>query len=68
VNCSSWENRRRPSGGGDGPFESPDWSTDDLAVARKALNDLAVLGFDTTYAFGRKEPARSRVNTCVTPR
>jgi len=47
------------SGGGDGPFEAPDWNTDNLAVARKALNDLAVLGFDTTYAFGRKEDVHS---------
>ena len=46
------------SGGGDGPFEAPEWNTDDLAVARKALNDFAVLGFDTTYAFGRKEEVR----------
>ena len=44
--------------GGDGPFEAPDWNTDDLAVARKALSDLAVLGFDTAYAFGRKEEVR----------
>ena len=43
------------SGGGDGPFEAPDWNTDDLKVARKALNDLAVLGFDTANAFGRKD-------------
>ena len=43
------------AGGGDGPFEAPDWNTDKLAVARKALNDLAVLGFDTANAFGRKE-------------
>jgi len=46
------------SGGGDGPFEAPNWDTGQLAVARKALNDLAVLGFDTTYAFGRKEDVR----------
>jgi hypothetical protein len=46
------------TGGGEGPFEAPDWDTDDLAVARKALNDLAVLGFDTAYAFGRKEEVR----------
>ena len=46
------------SGGGDGPFEAPEWSTDSLAIARKALNDLAVLGFDTSYAFGRKEEVR----------
>jgi len=43
------------SGGGEGPFEAPNWDTEQLAVARKALNDLAVLGFDTTYAFGSKE-------------
>jgi hypothetical protein len=42
-------------GGGGGPFEAPDWNTDDLAVARKALNDFAVLGFKTAHAFGRKD-------------
>jgi len=46
------------SGGGDGPFEVPDWDIADLAVARKALNDLAVLGFNTGYAFGSKEEVR----------
>ena len=46
------------SGGGGGPFEAPDWSTEDLAVARKALSDIAVLGFDASYAFGRKEDVR----------
>jgi len=46
------------SGGGDGPFEAPNWDTEQLAVARKALNDLAVLGFDTTYAFGREKDVR----------
>ncbi len=46
------------TGGGDGPFEAPDWNTDKLAVARKALNDLAALGFDASNAFGRKEEVR----------
>ncbi len=46
------------SGGGGGPFEAPDWNQEDLAVARKALNDLAVLGFDTTHAFGREGEVR----------
>ena len=46
------------TGGGDGPFAAPDWNTDKLAMARKALSDLAVLGFDATYAFGRKEEVR----------
>jgi hypothetical protein len=40
------------------PFEAPNWDMDQLAAARKALNDLAVLGFETTYAFGRKEEVR----------
>ena len=43
------------SGGGDGPFEAPDWDTDNLAIARKALNDVAALGFDPSDGFGRKE-------------
>ena len=46
------------SGGGGGPFEAPEWDTDDLAVARKALSDLAVLGFDATYAFGSEDEVR----------
>jgi len=45
-------------GGGEGPFDAPDWNTDKLAVARKALSDLATLGFDASYAFGRKEEVR----------
>ncbi len=45
-------------GGGNGPFDAPDWDLDNLAVARKALSDLAVLGFDSTYAFGSEEETR----------
>ncbi len=45
-------------GGGDGPFETPNWDTDQLAVARQALSDLGALGFDTAYAFGRKDEVR----------
>jgi hypothetical protein len=55
------------SGGGDGPFEEPDWNQEDLAVARKALSDLAVLGFDTTYAFGREEEGESCEGISGTP-
>jgi hypothetical protein len=46
------------SGGGPGPFEAPDWNLEDLAVIRKALSDVAALGFDSTYAFGRKDEVR----------
>jgi hypothetical protein len=46
------------SGGGAGPFDAPDWDEDNLGVARKALSDLAVLGFDAAYAFGTKEEVR----------
>ena len=46
------------SGGGQGPFEAPEWNTDQLAVIRKALSDVAALGFETTYAFGRKDEVR----------
>jgi hypothetical protein len=46
------------SGGGAGPFEAPDWNLEDLAVIRKALSDVAALGFETTYAFGRKDEVR----------
>ena len=44
------------SGGGSGPFEAPDWNTEQLAAARKALNDLAAaISFDSSLAFGRKD-------------
>jgi len=46
------------TGGGKGPFEAPDWDQEQLASARKALSDLATLGFDASYAFGRKEETR----------
>jgi hypothetical protein len=46
------------SGGGQGPYEAQDWNTDQLAVIRKALSDVAALGFETTYAFGRKDEVR----------
>lgn len=44
------------NGGGTGPFEAPDWDQDSLAVARKALNDLAsAISFDSRKAFGSKD-------------
>lgn len=46
------------SGGGAGPFEAPNWDLDALAKARKALSDLATLGFDSTYAYGSKKEVR----------
>lgn len=46
------------SGGGGGPFKAPNWDVESLAIARKALNDLAVLGFETKYAFGSKGDVR----------
>jgi hypothetical protein len=46
------------SGGGPGPFEAPNWDTDQLAIARQALGELGKLGFDTTYAFGTKQEVR----------
>ena len=43
-------------GGGDGPFEAPDWDLKTLEEARKAVNDLAAAtGFDVARAFGRKD-------------
>ena len=46
------------SGGGDGPFVAPDWDLEDLAIARQALSDIAVLGFDSSYAYGSKDEVR----------
>jgi hypothetical protein len=46
------------SGGGDGPFEAPYWDFDNLTVIRKALNDIAALGFDSSYAYGTKTQTR----------
>jgi len=53
------QDKIKVSGGGTGPFVAPNWNTEQLARARKALNDLAVvLGFETTYAFGGKDEVR----------
>lgn len=46
------------SGGGAGPFDAPDWDQDKLTAARKALNQVALIGFDTTAGFGRKDEVR----------
>lgn len=46
------------SGGGSGPFEAPSWDLDNLAQIRGALNDIAVLGFDPSFAFGRQGKTR----------
>lgn len=46
------------SGGGPGPFEAPAWDQDDLQIARQALSQVAALGFNTRYAFGREDEVR----------
>ncbi len=46
------------AGGGPGPFTAPDWNLENLASARKALSDIAILGFDASYSFGRKDETR----------
>ncbi|WP_026379606.1 DUF1214 domain-containing protein [Afifella pfennigii] len=43
-------------GGGEGPFETPDWDLESLAEARKAVSHLAsAVGFNAARAFGRKD-------------
>jgi hypothetical protein len=41
------------SGGGPGPFEAPDWNTEQLDRARAAVSSLAELGFDAGDGLGR---------------
>ena len=41
------------SGSGTGLFEAPNWNTEQLAIARQATSDLALLGSDSARAFGR---------------
>ncbi|MCB1229725.1 MAG: DUF1214 domain-containing protein [Verrucomicrobiae bacterium] len=42
-------------GGGEGPFEAPNWDLETLAKARKAVNDLAaVVGLESSTSFGRR--------------
>mgnify|MGYP001048629747 CR=1 FL=1 len=44
------------TGGGEGPFEAPDWDVEALGAARKAVSDLAgAVGFNAAHAFGRKD-------------
>jgi len=42
-------------GGGKGPFKAPNWDQESLKTIRDALSNIAELGFNATYAFGRKE-------------
>ncbi len=49
----------RVEGGGSGPFVAPEWDQEALTAARQALSDLAELGFDTRFAFGKKDEVRS---------
>lgn len=56
------------SGGGRGPFTAPDWDLDALETARQAFNQVAVLGFNATGAFGRKgevEPIDHLIGTAA---
>ncbi len=46
------------SGGGDGPYVTPDWDLDDLTIIRQSLSDVAALGFSTDFAFGREDEVR----------
>ena len=46
------------TGGGAGPFDAPKWELEQLELIRGALNTIAVLGFDTSYAFGREGETR----------
>lgn len=42
------------SGGGPGPFDAPDWNTDQLDKARTAVSSLSELGFDAGDGLGRE--------------
>jgi len=56
------------TGGGDGPFEAPDWDQDQLMAARMALNELAKLGAKPERAFGRRgetDPIQHLVNAAA---
>jgi len=42
-------------GGGVGPLDLPDWNTEQMLVAREALNTLGKLGISTSRALGMKD-------------
>ncbi|RJG42673.1 DUF1214 domain-containing protein [Motilimonas pumila] len=46
-------------GGGEGPYDAPNWDLDDIRKARQALNSLSELGWSSHYAFGSKEEVRA---------
>ena len=46
------------AGGGEGPFEAPDWNQKDLTTARQALSTLSELGFNSLYAYGREDEVK----------
>jgi len=58
VKAHAAQDKIKINGGGSGPFVAPNWNTEQLAVARKALSDLGSLGFDASHAFGTKEEVK----------
>jgi len=58
VAANAAQDGLRITGGGSGPFDEPEWDQDQLGIARSALNELAKLGTDTTYAFGTVEQTK----------
>lgn len=45
-------------GGGNGPFEAPNWDLDDVKIIREALSEISTLGVNSEYGFGTREETR----------
>ncbi|PLX37718.1 MAG: hypothetical protein C0606_05430 [Hyphomicrobiales bacterium] len=49
------QDQMKATGGGDGPFDAPEWNQDQLKIARDAISRISTLGFNTDHAFGTKD-------------
>jgi len=57
----------RAEGGGRGPLEIPDWDTDQMMIARDALNTLLQLGATNERAFGTRDEVDPIEHLLYTP-
>ena len=49
------QDQMKATGGGNGPYDAPEWNQDHLKTAREAISRIAALGFNTDHAFGTKD-------------
>jgi hypothetical protein len=55
AKANALQDQVKIEGGGEGPFEIPNWNIEQMLVARDALNTLGKLGISTSRALGMED-------------